>query len=42
MALTNTAVKVSQNKCIMCEGALEKANVGMICNTCRDKMRKIK
>lgn len=27
-------------RCIMCEGDLEKANFGSICNTCRDKMRK--
>jgi len=41
MALTNITVKM-QNRCIMCEGSMEKSNFGMICNTCRDKMRKLK
>ncbi|MEM7819619.1 MAG: hypothetical protein QXD48_02210 [Candidatus Aenigmatarchaeota archaeon] len=27
-------------RCIMCDGAIEKANLGNICNACRDKMRK--
>lgn len=27
-------------RCIMCEGDLEKSNIGSICNTCKDKMRK--
>jgi len=40
MAITNISVKSEQRKCIMCEGSLEKSNMGMICNDCRDKMRK--
>jgi hypothetical protein len=40
MALTNLSVK-QQNKCMMCDGGMEKANVGNICNTCKDKMRKL-
>lgn len=40
MALVNIAVKTDQRRCIMCEGTLEKSNFGMICNECKDKMRK--
>ena len=36
----NASVSREQRKCIMCEGSLEKSNMGMICNDCRDKMRK--
>lgn len=41
MAIVNlpaNSSKQSTNKCIMCEGSMEKANTGMICNTCKDKM----
>ncbi len=40
MAISNLNIKTDQRKCIMCEGALEKSNVGFICNGCKDKMRK--
>lgn len=39
MSLANL-IKPPQNKCIMCDGAIEKSNFGMICNDCKDKMRK--
>ncbi|MCX6815723.1 MAG: hypothetical protein NT120_02640 [Candidatus Aenigmarchaeota archaeon] len=29
-------------KCLMCEGDLERANTGSICNICKDKLRKNK
>lgn len=38
--MTNISIKLATNKCIMCDGAMEKANTGFICNTCKDKMRK--
>ena len=37
--MTNLGIKTS-NRCIMCEGSLEKSNMGNICNTCKDKMKK--
>jgi len=40
MAIANLSVKTDQRRCIMCDGTLEKANVGFICNDCKDKMRK--
>jgi hypothetical protein len=27
-------------KCLMCDGTLEKSNMGNICNICKDKLRK--
>lgn len=32
--------KNAARKCIICEGVLEKANAGSICNPCKDKIRK--
>ncbi|HLC76645.1 MAG TPA: hypothetical protein VJH04_00405 [archaeon] len=40
MAVNYNPTKTAPNKCIMCDGTLEKSNMGMICNACRDKMRK--
>jgi Zn finger protein HypA/HybF involved in hydrogenase expression len=27
-------------KCLMCEGDIERSNVGNICNSCKDKLNK--
>src|SRR5688572_24446235 len=34
----NSASTKSQNRCIMCEGQLEKANHSNICNSCKDTL----
>ena len=31
-------VKPLRNKCIVCEGAVEKSNMGTMCNACKDKL----
>jgi NAD-dependent SIR2 family protein deacetylase len=41
MAILNLQGKTGAQRCIMCEGSLEKANVGNVCNACKDKMRKL-
>ncbi len=40
MALVHEPRILRPQKCLMCEGALEKSNMGNICNTCKDKFRK--
>jgi hypothetical protein len=40
MAYFNDVKEKALKRCIMCEGDLEKANIGSICNACRDRMRK--
>jgi hypothetical protein len=32
--------KPGPRRCIVCEGALERSNIGNVCNQCKDKMRK--
>lgn len=39
MAILKDA-KLRAAKCLMCDGALEKSNIGNICNICKDKLRK--
>lgn len=40
MAIISKERLVGRPKCIMCSGDLERANVGSICNGCKDKMHK--
>jgi len=34
------AKSLKSPKCLMCDGVLEKSNLGNICNICKDKLRK--
>jgi len=40
MAIMREPKTLKLAKCLMCEGALEKSNMGNICNVCKDKFRK--
>ncbi|GEM_PF-4479319 len=40
MAIMREPKMLKVAKCLMCEGALEKSNMGNICNICKDKFRK--
>lgn len=40
MAIAVASEKQSRNKCIICTGTLEKANLGSMCNPCKDKIMK--
>ena len=31
-------VKQGKNKCIVCEGIIEKSNMGTMCNACKDRL----
>lgn len=42
MGLVSVDEKVILGRCAMCGGKLERANLGYLCNTCRDGMRQKK
>ena len=40
MAISGTmAAMFKKNKCIVCDGELEKSNIGIMCYACKDRMR---
>ncbi len=40
MAIMKEQKILKAPKCLMCEGQLEKSNLGNICNICKDKFRR--
>ena len=42
MALLAAEERSASGKCAMCGGKLERANIGFICNACKDSIRQKK
>lgn len=40
MAIMKEVKILKSPHCLMCDGVLEKSNLGNICNMCKDKLRK--
>ena len=40
MAILSAEENTLPGKCAMCSGKMERSNIGYICNTCKDTMRK--